>query len=102
MLLCFDYDGVFVDSLDDLLDKARRAQSSVGVGRAPRKEDFQTIKNLTFEQMGREIGIPEERLLEYGLRFFELQDEDEGFCELFDGMAAVSYTHLTLPTTPYV
>ena len=89
MLLCFDYDGVFVDSLDDLLDKACRAQSSIGVGRQPGREDFETTQNLTFEQVGRDIGIPEERLLEYGLRFFELQDEDEGFCELFDGMAEV-------------
>jgi len=89
MLLCFDYDGVFVDSLDDLLDKARRAQSSVGVGRAPQREDFQTTQNLTFEQVGRGLGIPEERLLEYGLRFFELQNEDEDFCQLFDGIGKV-------------
>lgn len=89
VLLCFDYDGVFVDSLDDLVDKACRAQKAVGVGRAPRREDFQTTKNLTFEQVGRDIGIPEERLLEYGLRFFELQNEDEGFCQLFDDMAEV-------------
>ena len=89
MLLCFDYDGVFVDSLDDLLDKARRAQSAVGVGRPPEKKDFQITKNLTFEQVGRDLGIPEGKLLEYGLRFFELQNEDDGFCPLFDGMAEV-------------
>lgn len=89
MLLCFDYDGVFVDSLDDLLDKARRAQAAVGVGRQPEKKDFQTTKNLTFEQVGRDLGIPEEKLLEYGLKFFELQNEDDGFCPLFDGMAKV-------------
>lgn len=89
MLLCFDYDGVFVDSLDDLLDKARRAQAAVGVGRQPEKKDFQTTKNLTFEQVGRDLGIPEEKLLEYGLRFFELQNEDDSFCKLFHGMAEV-------------
>ena len=87
--MCFDYDGVFVDSLDDLLDKARRAQSAVGVGRPPTKEDFQTIKNLTFEQMGLKIGIPQERVLEYGKRFFKLQEEDETFCQMFDDMAGV-------------
>jgi phosphoglycolate phosphatase len=89
VLLCFDYDGVFVDSLDDLLDKACRAQRAVGVGRQPSREDFRTTRNLTFEQVGRDLGIPEEKLLEYGLRFFELQNGDDGFCQMFDGMAEV-------------
>ena len=71
MLLNFDYDGVFVDSLDDLLDKTCQAQKIIGYGRTPEKKDFQTIKDLTFEQVAHTIGIPDDKLYDFGLKLFE-------------------------------
>ena len=32
----------------------------------------------------------------------EIADNESGFSDVFNGFRAVSYTHLTLPTTPYV
>jgi phosphoglycolate phosphatase-like HAD superfamily hydrolase len=89
LLLNFDYDGVFVDSLDDLLDKACQAQKIIGYGRKPEKKDFQTIKDLTFEQLAHTIGIPDEKLYDFGLKLFELQASDKGICKLFDGISEV-------------
>jgi phosphoglycolate phosphatase len=73
MLMLFDYDGVIVDSFAPLLDLCIEAQCDLGHGRAPTPGDFQTIENLTFDDVGRLIGIPEERVAAYSERIFELQ-----------------------------
>ena len=58
MLMLFDYDGVIVDSFMPLLDLCIEAQGDIGAGRAPVAVDFQTIESLTFDDLGRLIGIP--------------------------------------------
>jgi phosphoglycolate phosphatase len=76
VLLNFDYDGVIVDSFDQLLSLTVRAQEALSVGRMPTANDFRTIENLTFEDLGRLIGIPEEKLSRYGQIIFDLQAEN--------------------------
>ena len=41
----------------------------------------------------------EKRKIRAAINLFGIQDEDSDFVDLIE---AVSYTHLTLPTTPYV
>lgn len=73
MLLAFDYDGVIVDSLDQLLSLTIQVQKKLNIGRVPTKEDFQIIENLTFEDMARFIGIPEEKIPLFTKTIFDLQ-----------------------------
>jgi len=72
MLLAFDYDGVIVDSLEQLLSLAIQVQKELNVGRIPIKEDFQIIENLTFEDIARFIDIPEEKIPFFTKRIFGL------------------------------
>lgn len=85
----FDYDGVLVDSLEDLLGKACEAQRCTGAGRQPTKEDFETISNLTFIHLARRIGILEERFCDFQSNLFELLEEDSGNVRLFGGVGEV-------------
>jgi hypothetical protein len=73
MLMLFDYDGVIVDSFAPLLDLCIEAQGYMGSGRAPVAADFQTIESLTFDDLGRLMGIPEEQIVAYSDRVLELQ-----------------------------
>ena len=76
MLLCFDYDGVIVDSFDSLLSVCVEAQAASAYGRAPRPADFQTIENLSFEELGRVIGLPDNQLASYCDSIFALQQKE--------------------------
>jgi phosphoglycolate phosphatase len=73
MLINFDYDGVIADSFDALLVLAVRAQSQLGWGRPPTASDFRRIENLTFDDLARRIGIPEQQAATYAASVFALQ-----------------------------
>ncbi|MHC4887221.1 MAG: HAD family hydrolase [Planctomycetota bacterium] len=73
MLFCFDFDGVIADSFDPLLQVCIQAQTNLGGGRAPTAEDFRTIENLSFDELGRVIGLPESDHAPYGEEIFRLQ-----------------------------
>lgn len=75
LLLCFDYDGVIADSFDSLLNVCIEAQATCAHGRAPTPADFRTIENLSFEELGRVIGIPDNQPASYCDRIFELQQK---------------------------
>lgn len=89
MLLCFDYDGVVVDSFAVLLSYCQRAQRAVGAGRPPQAEDLQTIESLTFDALGAYIGLDHEACRRFAAAVFELQ-RDEGWPAVpFDGIGEV-------------
>jgi phosphoglycolate phosphatase len=87
--LNFDYDGVLADSLVDLLSKACEAQRRTGVGRQPTKEDFEKISNLTFFELARHIGIPEEKSATFESNLFELLEGNSVNVRLFEGVGEV-------------
>ncbi|MCP4117921.1 MAG: HAD hydrolase-like protein [Desulfobacteraceae bacterium] len=62
MLLNFDYDGVIVDSLGNLLDLTIKARELVGVGKTPTRNDFATLEDMTYEELARVIEIPEDKI----------------------------------------
>ena len=76
MLLNFDYDGVIVDSLDQLLAACVQAQRQLGVGRALTVADFATIENLTFEELGRRAGLPLNQIPAFCRAVYELQERE--------------------------
>lgn len=59
MLLHFDYDGVLVDSFDQLLSAAQEAASDTGLGRPPTRSDFETIEDLTANGIAALLGVPQ-------------------------------------------
>lgn len=73
LLLNFDYDGVIVDSLQQLTGFAARAQQQLGLGRPPTGADWETIESLTFPGLGKVIGIPESSISEFTDIIFDLQ-----------------------------
>ena len=73
MLINFDYDGVIVDSFDQWLDLSVLAQQSLGVGRAPTRDDFRTLDNLTIYNLGKLIGLPDDLASAYANEIFKLQ-----------------------------
>ena len=73
MLYIFDYDGVIADSFDSLLAVCVEAQAALREGRPPTADDFRTIENLTFDELGRMIGIPEDQCTAYAQKVFEIQ-----------------------------
>jgi phosphoglycolate phosphatase-like HAD superfamily hydrolase len=80
MLLCFDYDGVIADSFDALLAVCIEAQQQIGIGRSPNANDFRTIRNLTFDALGKMIGMPEEHCANYAGRVLQIQQESSQAC----------------------
>lgn len=60
MLVCLDFDGVIVDSLDQQLDVVTRAQIASQKGRTPCYADFHFIENLSPIGFAQQIDIPPE------------------------------------------
>ncbi len=75
MLFNFDYDGVIVDSFNQLLHLAVQAYKPSSCCRPPIAEDFRRIENLAFEDLGRRIGLCGDQISEYVARCFKLQNE---------------------------
>lgn len=76
MLLCFDYDGVIVDSLLQQLRIVTEAQRRIGDGRAPILEDFRSIEDLSYEGFARHIGLAPERTGRWKELVVELLEKD--------------------------
>ena len=96
MLFNFDYDGVIVDSFDQLLCLAVQAQQALGGGRKPIGEDFQKIENLAFDELGRRIGLDEDTVSQYAYNIFELQRDQwevDVFSEMIPALERLAKLH---------
>ena len=89
MLVFFDYDGVIVDSFAQVMNAARGAIEAVGAGRAPEKTDLHTIPNLTFQDFGRLLGVPEKLIDRFGAEMFRILSEDAITPPAFPGIPDV-------------
>ena len=88
MLICFDYDGVIVDSLEALLDLARRARTNLACGREPVADDFRRIEDLSFHAFAARIGVPANQQHRFGAEVMRLQAEAGAWdVEPFAGVA---------------
>ena len=78
MLLHFDYDGVLVDSFDQLLSAFQRTAADTGLGRPPTRADFETIEDLNAAGLATLLGVPEPDIDRYTQRTHTLL-EAEGY-----------------------
>jgi len=87
MLLNFDYDGVIVDSLGNILDLTVKTQELMGIGRKPTKEDFATLQEMTYDELARVIEIPDNMVTKFIETVHGLEKEHQGISHLFPGIS---------------
>ena len=102
--MVLDYDGVIVDSIDTNLWIAAAACRNIGHACNPCRDDLHALENIAFEDLGRQLGVPEARLPDFGRHVFELIKKNDTPPELFAGMdrviRALAETHyLAIVTT---
>ncbi len=85
MLICLDYDGVLVDTFDQLLGMAVAEQGAIGRGRTPVADDFRCIETLTFEAIAERIGLAGADVERFAEAMHARQLEDHEVC-LFPGI----------------
>lgn len=89
MLFCFDYDGVMVDSLLQLLRIARSAQEKMGAGRPPTEQDFRNIDELNFLTLAQKAEMPESHIPRYAKTMSLMLHQDTGPLKMIPGISAV-------------
>lgn len=89
MLLCFDFDGVIVDSLAQQLRIVTEAQKRIELGRVPTVQDFREISDLSYEGFARRIEIPVESLEKWKSTVVELLLQDTEEVPVFPEMPGV-------------
>ena len=86
MLLHFDYDGVLVDSFEQLLNAFRRTAADTGLGRPPTRNDFETIEDLNAAGLAALLGVPESDIDRYTRRTHALLEADGYEPAMFPGI----------------
>ena len=88
---------------NDIDKHPKASRSSLGV--VPQEltiDPFFTPKESLEQQAGLYGVRPKDRNIDYILRMLDLEDKSEAYSRTLSGGMPVSYTNLTLPTTPYV
>lgn len=86
MLLHFDYDGVLVDSFDQLLSAFQRTAADTGLGRPPTRDDFETIEDLNAAGLAALLGVPEPDIDRYTRRTHAILETDGYEPAMFPGI----------------
>ena len=86
-LIAFDYDGVIVDSLDQNLLVARQACQHLGLKSFPTLDDIEQLENMSFEDLGRQIKVPENRLKDFTSFVFRQLAQDTNTLFIFEGIS---------------
>lgn len=87
MLLHFDYDGVLVDSFDQLLGAFQRTATDTGLGRPPTRHDFETIEDLNAAGLAALLGVPAPDIDRYTARTHAILEADGYEPAMFPGIA---------------
>ena len=61
-LVIFDYDGVLVDSLDEVINVGQDYYRFIGHGRMLNKEIVTTLEPMTYEELARSIGLSPDQI----------------------------------------
>ncbi len=86
-LIAFDYDGVIVDSLDQNLLVAGQACQHLGLKSFPTLNDIEQLENMSFEDIGRQIRVPENRLKDFTYFVFHRLAQDTNPLFIFKGIS---------------
>jgi phosphoglycolate phosphatase len=71
-VVVFDFDGVLADTLDEMLHIARQVCDSMGYPCEPSPADLDALNKMEFAELGKQLGIPEQRVAEFVERNFQL------------------------------
>jgi phosphoglycolate phosphatase len=71
-ILIFDFDGVLVDSLGPMLRYAEQVCNELGYPHIPTQKDLEILDRMEFSELGRQLGIPEEKINTFVARNHEL------------------------------
>ena len=82
-MVLFDYDGVLVDSMSRNLIAGTQAAVRIGHNIMPVKGDVHRMREVSFEELGRIVKIPEGLLGQYSDICFQILDEIEDPVEFF-------------------
>jgi len=88
-LIVLDYDGVIVDSLDYCLERAIAVCSDFPCKRLPARKDWVELDDVTWEGVGRQIGIPEGQLAAFKKAVYHRLGRDVEHLHMFPKMMEV-------------
>ena len=88
-IILFDFDGVLADTLDDMLNFSRAICSTLGHDCRPAPRDLDALELMDILSYGRQLGLPTDKLEDFGAMMveqFRLKQEPPA---LFAGLADV-------------
>lgn len=86
LLLNFDYDGVLVDSFDQLFRLVCETHHETGLGRRPEPADFTDARDLTFSGLANLSGLSPDQRQTFARHFHRKQRSDDSECTVFAGI----------------
>ena len=103
-LIIFDYDGVIVDSLDTNLKLAAQACQKIGIPVHPSQADIERLENIAIDEIGRQIGVPENKIPKFTEIVFDLLAQNAISPPIFPGINEVIQklkrkSHIAIITT---
>ena len=88
-VVVFDFDGVLADTLDEMLHIARLVCETMGYPCEPSPADLNALNKMEFAELGKQLGIPEQRVQEFVERTFRLFGARPAPPRIFTGMREV-------------
>jgi len=88
-IVILDFDGVLADTLDDILHFGELVCSRLGYPRKLTPDDLNALDRMEFAEIGRQIGLPEEKIDQFVQGNFELFNQRQRPPRLFNGMDEV-------------
>ncbi|MCK4901361.1 MAG: HAD hydrolase-like protein [Anaerolineales bacterium] len=85
-VIIFDFDGVLADSLELMLRYSVRVCKELGHPCQPSSSDLEALDNMSFDELGRQLGIPDEKIAQYTRQVFDLFTSGDESPGIFDGM----------------
>lgn len=87
--MLFDFDGVLADTMDDLLDFARKACAQMGFQRTPTSNDLDVLETMSFVDYGRQLELPPQHIDEFVSRCLQMFNQRSQPPKIFEGMEQV-------------
>jgi phosphoglycolate phosphatase len=88
-VIVFDFDGVLADTLDEMLHIVRLVCDSLGYPCEPSPADLNALNKMEFAELGKQLGIPEQREQEFVEQTFRLFGARPVPPRIFPGMREV-------------
>jgi HAD superfamily hydrolase (TIGR01549 family) len=88
-LIIFDYDGVLADSIDHAILAGQEFCRSVCHDKAPTKETIGTLEIMTYPEIARSVGLPQEHIERFSSYVFERFQALSPSISFFPGIEAL-------------